>query len=123
MSAPHEDAHHIVPVRVYVAIFGALLSLTGLTVWVALLDLGHYSWLHTPLALAIAGVKASLVVLWFMHARYGPRLTWVFIAAGVLWLGILVTITVADYVGRRWQGQVGGWRATEVVRDVGRQLA
>lgn len=111
----HHDGHHVVPVPIYLGIFAALLVLTGVTVWVAFLDLGSWGFLHTPLALAIAGLKAGLVVLWFMHVKYSVRLTWIFIAAGILWLLLLIVITVADYAGRNWELQDPGWRATEVV--------
>lgn len=103
---------HVVPVSVYLVIFGSLLVLTGLTTWVAFIPLGEWSFLHTPVALAIAGVKATLVALWFMHVKYSVRLTWVFIAAGLVWLAILIFITGADYAGRGWEYSSGGWRAT-----------
>ncbi len=123
MSQHEHAGHHIVPVPIYVAIFIALLVLTGLTVWVAFLDLGEWGFLHTPLALAIASLKAMLVVLWFMHVKYSVRLTWVFIVAGLLWLLILILITVGDYAGRNWEYRSEGWRATEMVAPVTRDLA
>jgi cytochrome c oxidase subunit 4 len=109
------EGPHIVPLPVYLAIFGALMVLTGLTVWVAVFDLGEYSWLHTPLALLIATVKATLVVLWFMHVKYGARLVWVFIAAGLAWLVILLGITVGDYIGRGWEPAPHEWQAAITV--------
>jgi cytochrome c oxidase subunit 4 len=60
-------AVHIVPMGVLTAVFAALLLLTGLTVLAAGVDLGN---LNLYVALGIAGVKASLVVLYFMHLRY-----------------------------------------------------
>lgn len=90
-------SEHIVPLRVYLAVFAALLVLTALTVWVAYLDLGA---LNTPIALTIAVTKGLLVVLFFMHVRYGTRLTWVFAAAGFFWLAILFMFTLADYYSR-----------------------
>ncbi len=104
--------HHVVSIGVYMTIFVALMVLTALTVWVALFDMGEYSWLHTPLALVIASAKALLVVLWFMHVKYGSRLVWVFLAAGVAWLAILVAITVGDYMGRKWEPTPNAWRAS-----------
>jgi cytochrome c oxidase subunit 4 len=96
--------HPIVPLRLYVGIFAALILLTGLTVAVAFFDLGGGR-LHLVNALAaitIAVVKALLVVLYFMHVRYSDRLTWIFVGAGVFWLLILFILTLADYVGRGW---------------------
>ncbi|HSV08643.1 MAG TPA: cytochrome C oxidase subunit IV family protein, partial [Candidatus Binatus sp.] len=58
-----------VPLRIYYTVYGALLVLTVVTVGVSLVDLGPLS---TVVALAIAAAKASLVILFFMHVRYGP---------------------------------------------------
>lgn len=110
VNAP--DGPHIVPLGVYLTVFALLLVLTALTVWVAVIDLGAYSWLHTPLALVIASVKAVLVGLWFMHMKYSPRLVWVFVAAGIAWLALLVGITMGDYVGRTWEPDPNAWRAS-----------
>lgn len=85
---------HVLPVRVYFAVFGALLLLTGLTTWVAYHDFGRW---NIYLALTIAVAKALLVVLYFMHMRYSPKLLWVFACAAVLWLLILFALTMADY--------------------------
>jgi cytochrome c oxidase subunit IV len=41
-------------------------------------------------------------VLYFMHVRYGSRLTWVVIGAGVFWLLILLTLLLTDYSSRGW---------------------
>ena len=90
---------HVVPQRVYFAIFFALMALTALTVWVAFMDLGP---LNTVVAITIACAKATLVVLYFMHVRYGSRLTPVFIGAGLIWMIVLIALTMSDYVSRGW---------------------
>jgi cytochrome c oxidase subunit 4 len=90
---------HVLPRRVYYAVFAALVVLTALTVFVARLDLGP---MNSVVALGIAVVKASLVVLYFMHVRYGSRLVWVVLGAGVLWLFLLISITLGDYLSRGW---------------------
>lgn len=95
---------HIVPTRIYVRIFAALLVLTALTVVAAMYDLGggrlHYA--NAIVALTIAVTKAALVVLYFMHVRYSSRLTWVFVGAGVFWLVILISLTMSDVLTRGW---------------------
>jgi cytochrome c oxidase subunit IV len=96
---------HVVPLRVYYAVFAALLVLTGVTVAVARVDLGA---LNTIVALGIAATKAALVVLFFMHVRYGSRLVWLVVAAGVLWLASLIVLTMADVATRGWLGVYGG---------------
>jgi len=44
-----------------------------------------------------------LVVLFFMHVRYSTRLTWAVVVGGVFWLGILLALTLSDYLTRSWQ--------------------
>ncbi|MDQ3908219.1 MAG: cytochrome C oxidase subunit IV family protein [Acidobacteriota bacterium] len=107
-------AEHIVPRKVYYTIFGALLVLTGLTVFVARLDLEAAvgprlgQTLATIIALTIAVTKATLVILYFMHVRYSPRLTWVVICSGLLWLVILIGLTLSDYLTRNLSALPGG---------------
>jgi len=88
---------HVVPLKVYYAIFAALLGGTALTVLVAFQDLGP---MNTVVALTIAGLKALLVVLWFMHVKYSSRLTWLFAAAGFLWFVLMIGLTMADFETR-----------------------
>ncbi|HKY05201.1 MAG TPA: cytochrome C oxidase subunit IV family protein [Blastocatellia bacterium] len=92
-------SEHIVSKKVYYAIFLTLLVMTGVTVWVAFIDLGP---LNNIVAMTIAVFKATLVVLYFMHVRYSSRLTWVFVAAGFVWFGILIALTLSDYYSRGW---------------------
>ena len=92
-------SEHVVSRKVYFAIFGALMVLTGVTVSVANLDLGRW---NAVVALSIAVIKATLVVLYFMHVRYSSKLTWVFVCAGVIWLIILFAFTLSDYLTRPW---------------------
>lgn len=91
-------SEHIVPVRVYVTIFLALLVGTALTVIAAFYD---FPWqLNTIIALTIACAKATLVVLYFMHVRYSSRLVWVIVASALFWVGILFALTFSDYATR-----------------------
>jgi cytochrome c oxidase subunit 4 len=90
---------HTVSLRVYYAIFLTLLVLTGLTVSAATIDLGR---LNIVVALAIAVVKATLVLLYFMHLRYSPRLTWLVVSVGFVWLAIMITIILVDPLTRGW---------------------
>ena len=95
-------SEHIVSVRVYVAIFLALMLGTTLTVVAAFHD---FPWrFNTVIALTIASVKATLVVLYFMHVRYSPRLVWVIVASALFWLGIMFALTFSDYFTRCWLG-------------------
>jgi cytochrome c oxidase subunit IV len=90
-------SEHVVSPKIYVVILLALLLGTYLTVTAALRDFGPW---NIVIALAIATTKATLVVLYFMHARYSPRRTQLVIACAVFWLGILLFMTMSDYVSR-----------------------
>jgi len=92
--------NHILPTRVYYTIFAILMLFTFATVLIAFFDLGP---LNAIAALTIAVFKAVLVVLFFMHVRYSTRLTWAVVAGGVFWLGILLALTLSDYLTRSWQ--------------------
>jgi cytochrome c oxidase subunit IV len=98
VAESHEEhSEHIVPPGTYLLIISILMFLTLATVGVALVDLGKF---NIVAALAIATTKASLVVLFFMHAKYSPRRTQLVIVAAVFWLGLLLFMTLADYETR-----------------------
>ena len=97
---------HVVSIKLYSAIFGALLAMTLATAGAAFIDLGGN--LNTVVAMLIAARKALLVILFFMHVRYSSRLTWVFVGAGFFWLMILLSLTLADVLSRRWLPTVVG---------------
>jgi cytochrome c oxidase subunit IV len=100
-------SEHVVPVKTYIVVFIALLCLTGLTTGVAFVDLGAE--MNTVVALAIAVVKMSLVILFFMHVKYSPGLTKVVVVAGFFFLAILISLTLADELTRGWSPNPGGW--------------
>jgi cytochrome c oxidase subunit 4 len=99
--AHHADLghEHVTPLSVYLGIFGALMVLTIITVAVAWIDLGS---LNIMVALGVAVVKATLVILYFMHVKYSSKLTWIVIGSGIFWLAILISLTMADYLTRGW---------------------
>ena len=101
IMADHEHAptHHVTPLRVYFLVFVALAIGTLLTWYASTVNLG---WANTPIALVIAAIKAVLVILFFMHVIYSPRLTWVVIIGAFLWLAVLFVLTFADYLTRGW---------------------
>ena len=90
-------SHHVVPLRVYIGVFVALIALVALTVGVAFLDLGPFG---VPIALTIASVKALLILLYFMHVRYSSHVSWIYAGAGFFWLLILIVLTLSDYLSR-----------------------
>ena len=88
----------VISVKAYLAVFFALIALTITTTGMAFVDLGA-EW-NTAMAIAIAVVKALLVILFFMHVRYSRPLTRVFVAAGFFWLAVLFVLTLSDYLTR-----------------------
>ena len=100
-------SEHIVSRTVYFVIFAALMVLTVVTVLAAQVTYPNEA-IGTAIALAIAVTKAVLVILYFMHVRYSPRLTWVVIAGGFLWLFIMIALTMSDYLTRNWSQLPGG---------------
>jgi len=92
------NSPHVVSIKLYATIFGALLLLTMATAGAAFVDLGGE--VNSIVALTIALVKTLLVLLFFMHVRYSSRLTWVFAGAGLFWLLIMMTLTMSDVLTR-----------------------
>ena len=97
---PGAAVHHAPSPKTYYLIFGVLIALTILTVGAAYVTMP--AWLHTPVALAIAAVKGTLVLLFFMHLWHSPRLTWLVAYGSLLWLAIMLALTFSDYLTRRW---------------------
>lgn len=93
-------ASHIVPKKTYYTIFAILMVLLAATVLVAYMNLGQT--INILIALTIAIVKATLVILYFMHVRYQDKLTWVFAGAGFAWLFIMFLFLLSDYISRGW---------------------
>ena len=89
------SAHSPVSIRTYVTIYLTLLLLTALTV--TLSQAAHLGRWEIPVALGIASVKTILVGAFFMHLIQAGKLTWLILVAGVLFLAILFTFTLADY--------------------------
>ena len=90
---------HVSPKSTYFTIFGALMVCTILTVLAAFVNLGD---LNFPVALTIAVFKATLVVLFFMHVKYGSKLTKLIVGTAFFFLGIMLTLTLSDYLSRGW---------------------
>ena len=90
---------HISPKTTYYAIFGALMVLTAITVDRRVRQPGP---LNFPVALGIAIIKATLVILFFMHVKYSSRLTKLFVGTAFFFLLVLFGLTLTDYLSRGW---------------------
>lgn len=98
-------AGHVAPKSLYYSIFGALMVFTIITVEVATHDFGI---LNFPVAIGIAITKATLVILFFMHAKYSSTLTKLFIGTAFFFLGIMLVLTMSDYLSRGMRTYAGG---------------
>src|SRR5688572_17433111 len=98
-------AGHLAPKSLYYSIFGALMVLTIVTVEVATHNFGF---LNFPVAIGIAISKATLVVLFFMHAKYSSRLTKLFVGTAFFFLLVLLALTMTDFLSRGLQTYPGG---------------
>ena len=95
----HAPAHHRASLFAYFAVFFALMIFTVVTVAASRVDLGAF---NTAVALAIAVIKATIVILWFMHVIHSPRMTWIVVISSFLWLAVLFVLMFADYLTRHW---------------------
>ena len=98
MAAEHTN-EHITSSRLYVAIWVILMVLTGTTVFAASVDLGI---VNIVVALLIATIKGTLVVLFFMHLKYSPKLTMVTVIAAMFFMFLLFSLSMTDYLTRDW---------------------
>lgn len=103
-ATERRPTEHTVSIPTNVVVFALLMLLLVLTIWAAFHDLGSF---NTPIALLIAVCKTALIMLYFMHVRFSNRLVWIFAGAAFLWLGILMALSLSDYLTRGWLGLAG----------------
>lgn len=87
----------IVSKKTYGLVWLALLLLLAATFAASRFDLRPF---NLAIALAISIAKMAFIILVFMHVKYSRRIVWVFVGAGFLWLGILIELTLSDYLTR-----------------------
>lgn len=92
-----EHAAHVLPIRVYLIVAALLLIGTGLTVVIAQIDFGPW---NLVVAMAIAGIKATLVAMFFMHLKYDSKLYSIVFVGAILFLAIFVVFTMFDTLRR-----------------------
>jgi cytochrome c oxidase subunit 4 len=86
-SHGHEEIGHVVPESTFLKVLIALLVLTVITVLAAQVDLGKWNIVG---ALLIASVKASLVIVIFMHGKYENKIIWTYILVPFILLAIMI---------------------------------
>lgn len=96
-TSTDEHGEHIVPLKVYFGVAGALFFLTMLTLAMSFVDLGSMNML---VAMLIAGFKASLVALIFMHLWWDNKFLMAIFLTALLFLAIFIGITLMDTMNR-----------------------
>ena len=97
--ASEEHRQHVISIGIYVGIWAILMVLTAVTVFVSFIEL--HDW-NIVLALTIATIKGTLVVLFFMHLFYSSKLTKVTVIAALFFLFLLLSLSMTDYLTRGW---------------------
>ncbi len=108
-SASHE--HHIVPLRHYFMVAGALFVLTVITVAVSYVDWGVWNLL---VAMAVAAIKGTLVAMIFMHLWYDRKLYFIIFVGSIVFLALFILFTMADTLER---GTVNDIRQRPIKED------
>jgi len=89
--------HHLIPIPVYLGVLGILLFGTVITVWVAQFDFGS---MNTVIAMLVATIKASFVLLYFMHLRYDNNMNRAIFGSAFFFLLILIAFSATDIYTR-----------------------
>ena len=94
----HDDGHHglshVAPTKILIATGGTLLVLTLVTVLATKVDFGAN--INLGIAMAIAVIKATLVILFFMHLRYDRLFHSVVFVSAILAASLFVGFTLMD---------------------------
>jgi cytochrome c oxidase subunit IV len=94
-AAHASGAGHVVPLKLLVGVFASLALLTVITVVISKFDFGEY---NLVIALAIAVVKASLVVLFFMHLLWDKPFNAIVFLGCLFFVGLFIGLTLMDTV-------------------------
>jgi cytochrome c oxidase subunit 4 len=109
-ASVHEEHHGEHPtLQVYYATFAALMVLLVVTLGAAMIDFSKinpaFAHLNVMFALAIAGIKIGIIMVFFMHLKYSSSLSRVFAVSGLIWLVILFVLMSMDFISRPWLAQ------------------
>ncbi len=89
-----EEKHHISSYKSHLLVLLALLILTAASVAVTSVEMGAY---NTLVAMLLAGAKATLVLLWFMHLRFDNKIYAIFTAFVIVLFLLVLFVTFFDY--------------------------
>ncbi len=114
-DAGHDDLHgksvgHIVSLGLLLKVFGALVVLTVITVAASYVDFGEF---NLVVALAIAVIKATLVVLFFMHLLWDKPFNAIVFVGCLIFVGLFISLALLDtgqYHGSVQPGEAPGMK-------------
>ncbi|PKN59443.1 MAG: hypothetical protein CVU56_00950 [Deltaproteobacteria bacterium HGW-Deltaproteobacteria-14] len=113
----HETHHHVMPVKAYLGVFGALMVLTALTVLVSEMNLGSAA---LAVAMVVAAIKSAFVIGFFMHLKYDTRFHSFVFFGTLLFIGIFFLMTFIDINTRALVNK--DWGNTAWVLDRGVEI-
>lgn len=89
----HSESH-IVPYKTYLYILAALIGLTVISVAVTHIEFGK---LTIFVALLLASIKSSLVLIYFMHLKFDSKIIQIVVPLIFLLIGLVLVVTFLDY--------------------------
>lgn len=108
------EVGHIVPARVLIGVWLALVVLTAVTVSVTWVDLGGA--LNLWVAMGIATIKATLVLLYFMHLRYDHPVNAIFFIFALFFVALFIGGILTDVQQPQYQSELIRGYAPEMNR-------
>ena len=114
----HDDGAvhvHISGVNAYLVIFAALVFFTILTVALSYIHLGPF---NLAIAIVIATIKATLVVLYFMHLKYDSKFNALVFVGTLCFVGVFLAFTIFDTGYRGRVDLTGGARVDSVTGEI-----
>ncbi len=105
--ASHDAAHpengaHIIAPFVYIKVLLALVVLMLATVFASQIQFPGGTIVNNIIAMTIAVIKGSLVVLFFMGVKFSTKLTQLWAIIGFVWFTLMFMI-FADYATRSYE--------------------
>jgi cytochrome c oxidase subunit IV len=92
-----KNTAHIFEYKFLFYILIVLMVLTGVTIGVSYIDLGS---LNVWIALSIASIKGSLVLIFFMHMKYEGRVLVLSFIGTIFFLAVMISFTFWDVAFR-----------------------
>lgn len=94
-------SNHTTPLSTYLKVYGALIFLTFITVWIAQFNFGV---LNTPIAMLIATIKVLIVMYWFMHLNHDTLLNKIVIGSAFFFVFVFFGFIAIDVFSRQHYG-------------------